>query len=215
MDWPTRCAMVDIWGDYIIDVVKVQCRQFSDRIQTHLGGWSMRNRRAFLKQTAAMAAGTVISAGALWKRSALFEARAQTGAAAGKREVRVGGQRVKVVDIHAHATFGEVAAVVKGTPLERYGRPGTKPLGPDRIQELDQRGIDVQALDVNFFWWYGADRDLASKIVEVHDQALAKWCAAHPDRFVALSSPALQFPDLAAEQAEHAIKKLGMRGISI
>jgi aminocarboxymuconate-semialdehyde decarboxylase len=127
----------------------------------------------------------------------------------------VGGKRVKVVDVHAHAAIAEVADVLKGTPLERYARGGGRALGPDRIQELDKRGIDVQALDINTFWWYAADRDLATKIVQVHDQGLAKWCAAHPDRFVAFTSPALQFPDLAAQQVEHAVKELGMRGVAI
>jgi aminocarboxymuconate-semialdehyde decarboxylase len=44
---------------------------------------------------------------------------------------------------------------------------------------------------------------------------LAAWCSAHPDRFVALTSPALQFPDLAAQQLEHAVKNLKMRGAAI
>jgi aminocarboxymuconate-semialdehyde decarboxylase len=139
----------------------------------------------------------------------------QSGASAARREVRVGGKRVKVVDIHAHAVIPEVADVVQGTPLERYGRNAIQPLGPDRIQELDKRGIDVQAVDINAFWWYAADRELAAKIVQVHDEALAKWCAAHSDRFVAFTSPALQFPDLAAQQAERAVKQLGMRGVAI
>jgi len=164
----------------------------------------MRNRREFIKTAAGLAAGT-LAAGTLVT---------QAGAQATRREVRVGGKRVKVVDIHAHAGIAEVEDVVKGTPLERYGRSGGR-LGPDRIQELDKRGIDVQALDINAFWWYAADRGLATKIVQVHDQGLAKWCAAHPDRFVAFTSPALQFPDLAAQQAEHAVKELGMRGIAI
>ena len=135
-------------------------------------------------------------------------------AQATRREVRVGGKRVKVVDVHGHATFGEVAALVKDGPLAQFARAG-RPLGSDRIEELDKRGVDVQALDVNVFWWYQADRDLADKIVETHDQGLSKWCAAHPDRFVALTSPALQFPELAAEQLEHAVKQLGMRGAAI
>jgi aminocarboxymuconate-semialdehyde decarboxylase len=136
-------------------------------------------------------------------------------AQATRREVRVGGKRVKVVDVHGHATFGEVAALVKDGPLAQFARGGGRPLGADRIQELDKRGVDVQALDVNVFWWYQADRDLATKIVEMQDQGLSKWCAAHPDRFVALTSPALQFPELAAEQLEHAVKQLGMRGAAI
>ena len=135
-------------------------------------------------------------------------------AAQSRREVRVSGKRVKVVDVHAHATFPQVAAVVKDSPLERFAR-GARALGPDRLQELDQRGIDIQALSVNAFWWYRAERDLAARIVQTHDDGLAKWCAAHSDRFVALSSPAIQFPDLAAQQLEHAVKQLGARGASV
>ncbi len=164
----------------------------------------MRNRREFVKSIAGAAAGTLLAG------SGLVE-----GAPVTRREVRVGGKRVKVVDVHAHCEIAEVADVVKGTPLERYGNVGSLGLGPDRIQDLDKRGIDVQALDINFFWWYAADRDLAAKIVQVHDEGLSKWCASHPNRFVALTSPALQFPDLAAQQIEHAVKDLGMRGVSI
>jgi len=166
---------------------------------------SMPNRREFITRAATVAAGTLLAG------HGLVESEAQVP----RREVRVGGKRVKVVDIHSHANFTEIADAVKGTPLEPYGRGGVRPLGPDRIQELDKRGIDIQVLDVNFFWWYEADRALATKIVQVHDEGLSKWCAAHPDRFVAFTSPALQFPDLAAQQTEHAVKELGMRGVAV
>jgi len=171
----------------------------------------MRNRREFIKSVAGVAAGAYLAGRGIADAAAQAP---QAGAAAARREVRVAGKRVKVVDVHAHATFPEVANVVKGTPLERYAQ-GARALGPDRIQELDKRGIDVQALSVNVYWWYEADRDLATKIVQVHDEGLAKLCAAHPDRYVAFTSPALQFPDLAAQQAEHAIKQLGFRGVAI
>jgi aminocarboxymuconate-semialdehyde decarboxylase len=170
----------------------------------------MRNRREFIKTAAGVAAGTLLTGRGLVEGAPAPQAAAPVT----RREVRVGGKRIKVVDIHAHAGIAEVEDVVKGTPLERYGRNAAR-LGPDRIQELDKRGIDVQVLDINFFWWYAADRDLATKIVQVQDAGLAKWCAAHPDRFVAFTSPALQFPDLAAQQAEHAVKELGMRGVAI
>jgi aminocarboxymuconate-semialdehyde decarboxylase len=169
----------------------------------------MRNRREFIKGLGV--------AGALVGGGALVDAAAQapkSGAPVTRREVRVGGKRVKVVDVHAHATFPEVADVVKDGPLARFAR-GARALGQDRIQELDKRGIDVQAVECNIFWWYQADRDLVTKIVETQDQGLVKWCAAHSDRFVALTSPALQFPELAAEQLEHAVKRLGMRGAAI
>ena len=156
----------------------------------------MPNRREFLQT----AGGALLAAGAVSAQGA-------------RREVRVGGKRVKVVDIHAHANFPEVAEVIKDGPLKRFVRG--QPLGPDRIRELDKRGIDVQVVEVNTFWWYEADRDLAAKIVQVHDEGLAKWCEAHADRFVAFTSPALQFPDLAVEQLDHAVKVLKMRGVAI
>ena len=169
----------------------------------------MRNRREFFKGIAraagALGGGALVNLGAQTPRS---------GAPGGRREVRVGGKRVKVVDIHAHATFPEVGDVIKDGPLARFAR-GARALGQDRIQELDKRGIDVQVVEVNTFWWYQADRDLATKIVETHDAGLSKWVAAHSDRFVAFSSPALQFPELAADQLDHAVKHLGMRGAAI
>jgi aminocarboxymuconate-semialdehyde decarboxylase len=39
--------------------------------------------------------------------------------------------------------------------------------------------------------------------------------SAHPDRFVAMASVALQHPDLAAQQLEDGVKRLGLRGASI
>ena len=80
---------------------------------------------------------------------------------------------------------------------------------------MDARGIDIQALTINRYWWYAADRDLARQIVRLHDESLAAWCDARPDRFVALTSVALQYPDLAAEQLEYAVQELGLRGASI
>jgi aminocarboxymuconate-semialdehyde decarboxylase len=171
----------------------------------------MRNRRAFIKSLAGGVAGALVGTGALGNAAAQ---RPESGAPEARREVQVAGKRVKVIDVHAHATFPEVADVVKDGPLARFARRG-RALGPDRIRELDKRGIDVQVVEVNTFWWYQADRDLAAKIVDTHDQGLVKWCAAHSNRFVALTSPALQFPDLAAEQLEHAVKRLGMRGAAI
>ena len=154
----------------------------------------------------------------------VFAGSAQQGGAAAsaapgvRREVSIAGKRVKVVDIHAHCTIPEVAELVKDTPLAASAGPrarGPNVMGPDRIHAIDQLGVDVQVLSINGFWFYGAERDLASKIVRLNDEKLAEWCGAHSDRYVALSSAALQFPDLAAEQLEYAVKKLGARGAAI
>jgi aminocarboxymuconate-semialdehyde decarboxylase len=80
---------------------------------------------------------------------------------------------------------------------------------------MDQQGLDVQALTINGFWWYAADVELARRIVRAQNEGLAKWVAAHPDRFVAMASVALQHPELAAEQLHDGVRRLGLRGASI
>src|SRR5260221_10481106 len=79
---------------------------------------------------------------------------------------------------------------------------------------MDEEGIDIQALSINSFW-YSADRDLASRLVNLQNEKLAAMCATHPDRFVAFASVALQFPELAAQQLEEGMKRWGLRGAAI
>jgi len=172
----------------------------------------MPNRRDFFKTVAGATAGAFV----LGRDAADIAARSFQATAAKRREVSVGGRRVKVIDVHCHCVVPEVADVVKGTPLaSNAGGGGNNVLGPGRLQIMDQQGLDIQALSINGYWWYEADRDLARRIVQVQNEGLAKWVAAHPDRFVAFASVALQYPDLAAEQLEDGVKRLGLRGASI
>jgi len=171
---------------------------------------AMRTRRDFVQALAGAAAGAWIAG-----RPARTPA-SQPPAAQGRREVAVGGRRIKVVDVHCHCVVPEVADVVRGTPFAASaGAGGSLVLGPDRLRAMDAQGIDVQALTINGYWWYAADRTLARRIVEAQNEGLARWVASHPDRFVALASVALQYPDLAAEQLEHAITRLGLHGATI
>lgn len=165
----------------------------------------MPDRREFLKDLGIVAAVVMAT-----DRTSML-----LGQDAGRRQVTVGGRPVPVVDIHAHCVFPEVAALIEGTSLAGLEFPAAWTLGPGRLMEMDRRGIDIQTLSVNSYWWYAADRELASRIVRLHDERLAAWCALHPDRFVALSSVALQYPDLAAEQLDYAVNQLGLRGASI
>ena len=174
----------------------------------------MRNRRDFLKTVAGAAAGVLV------RESGFAGAAGQTSQAGDgrRREVLVGGKRVKVVDMHAHCVVPEVWDIVKDTSLASSAgnrARGPNVMGPERLKSLDERGIDVQVLSINGFWFYAADRELAAKIVKLHDEKLGEWCKAHADRYVGLSSVALQFPDLAAEQLERAVKEMGMHGAAI
>ena len=138
---------------------------------------------------------------------------ALNAAAQSRRIVTLGGFRVKVVDIHAHCDILDVAPLLEGTSMADANL--NRPLGPEWLARMDSRGIDVAAISTNRFWWYEAEPDLARRIVRLHDDKIAQWCNAHSDRCVQLSSPALQFPELAAEQLEYAVKELGAKGASV
>ena len=173
----------------------------------------MRNRREFIKGVAGGVAGTLVGGGAFLNAA---RQAPQAGGPVPKRDVRVGGKKVKVVDIHAHANVAGIGDIVKGTPMEKFGRGGGREVGGERIDELNKRGIDLQVVHINMFWWYQAeDRDLAAHIVQTQDEGLSKLCAAYPDRLAAFTSPSLQFPDLAAQQLEHAVKNLKLRGAAV
>jgi aminocarboxymuconate-semialdehyde decarboxylase len=64
-------------------------------------------------------------------------------------------------------------------------------------------------------WWYGADRELARDIIRVQNEGIANAVRARPDRFVGMASVALQDPDLAAQQLDEGVRKLGLRGAAI
>ncbi len=79
---------------------------------------------------------------------------------------------------------------------------------------MDAQGIDVEAQSINPIW-YRLERDLASQIIKIPNEKLAEVCAAQPDRFVAFASVALQYPDLAVQQFEDAVRKLGLRDAAV
>jgi aminocarboxymuconate-semialdehyde decarboxylase len=190
----------------------------------------MPTRREFLKSVSGTTAG-ILFAGCSCGGSSFGFARNPLQSAARPvanrkpREVIVGGRRAAVVDVHAHVRVPEAWDLVKDR-IGREGRAGDVTLAnPDNpanirndvekhLADLDEMGIDVQALSINPFW-YWADEDLSRKIVQIQNEKLAELCAAHPKRFAGLGSLALQHPSMAVEQMEDGVKNLGMRGFAI
>jgi aminocarboxymuconate-semialdehyde decarboxylase len=128
-----------------------------------------------------------------------------------RREVVVNGRRVKTIDVHAHCIVPTAAAIINH-PLESPGL-----LMHDtstRIAAMDAQGIDVEVLSINPYW-YRAPRDAAAELIKTQNETLVQFCAASPDRFKAFATAALQYPDLAAEQVEYAVKQLGFRGVGV
>jgi aminocarboxymuconate-semialdehyde decarboxylase len=146
--------------------------------------------------------------------------------------------QIPTIDMHAHLAVRELDALVAGRPglaeaaalsdrlsgpasvahnrqfFPTLGRPLTDP--DARLAAMDAMGVDVQAVSISpgqYYYW--ADRELASALVRTANEAIARFCATHPDRFVGLATVALQDGELAAEQLEHAAGTLGLRGVEI
>jgi aminocarboxymuconate-semialdehyde decarboxylase len=168
----------------------------------------MTTRRAFLAETAGAVAGLAfVGCGLLSARPAVAETS--------RRQVTVAGRHVKTVDVHAHCAVPEAMALMS---------PPTSPPGllpqllmstpQARLAAMDTQGIDVEVLSINPYW-YRAERDVATRICQIQNEKLAEACAAHPDRFVAFATVALQHPDLAAAQLEEGVKRYNLRGAAI
>jgi predicted TIM-barrel fold metal-dependent hydrolase len=166
-------------------------------------------RRIFLKSTAA--------AGIAFCGCGLLDAR-RAQSAMRRLPVRINGKRVKTIDVHAHCFFREAVNLMGDESHSMI--PPTKGAQEhfivieERLKGMDAQTIDMEVLSINPFW-YRKDRDTAAEIVRVQNEKLAELCASRPDRFAAFASLALQFPDLAVQQLEIAVKKLGLRGAAI
>src|SRR5690606_34799289 len=107
-----------------------------------------------------------------------------------RRQVIVGGRRVKTIDVHAHCVIPEALKLL-GLKLEDQRGPGIGEVGTRRLAEMDEQGIDVEAISINP-QWYRARRDVAEEVCRIQNEKLAEFCATWPDRFVAFASVALQ-----------------------
>jgi aminocarboxymuconate-semialdehyde decarboxylase len=176
----------------------------------------MPNRRDFLKTALGASAGVAFVGCSICNAKAA-RMPAQAAGAVKRKEAMVGKRRVKTVDVHCHVDIPEIQQLLKGTKLDgrAIGNGGYDDyVDPARFQAMDAMGIDVQAMSINSFW-YGENKEFASRIVDFQNEKLSAICAAHPDRLVAFASVALQFPELAAQQLEVGMKKWGLRGAAI
>jgi aminocarboxymuconate-semialdehyde decarboxylase len=85
-----------------------------------------------------------------------------------------------------------------------------------RLESMDRSGVQTQVISVNpgqYYYW--ANHDAARALVEIVNLHLADLVRAHPSRFLALGTVALQHPALAAEQLHYAIHELGLAGVQI
>ena len=130
--------------------------------------------------------------------------------------VTVRGKRIKTIDVHSHCFFHEAIALIgdEASQVVTVAVKGAKEqfiVVEERLKAMDAMAIDMEVLSINPFW-YGKDRDLAGKIVDIQNEKLAELCHSKPERFAAFASLALQHPDLAVQQLEHAVKEARPQG---
>jgi aminocarboxymuconate-semialdehyde decarboxylase len=144
---------------------------------------------------------------------------------------------IPVVDVHCHFLDEASEDIVR----ELDGRPSAPPIDSaagrtaaynrelmvtdyrsalndiaTRLDEMDAMGVDVQAISpspTQYYYW--APEEASRELVASQNTRIAEICAVHPDRFVGLGAVSLQHPRSAVEQARHAIKTLGLRGVEV
>jgi aminocarboxymuconate-semialdehyde decarboxylase len=167
------------------------------------------DRRQFIKNAGTTAGVVFTGCNLLSRRS-----NGQPGGTPKRRQVMVGGRRVRTIDIHAHVIVPEATALMGNPTPPNDASVIDGSMVADRFARMDEWGTDMQALSINPVW-YSVERDLVSKVINVQNQKLAELCAKYPDRFVAFASVALQYPELAAAQLEEGVKKYSLRGAAI
>ena len=150
------------------------------------------DRREFFRGAAGAAAGMLVTDVGLRERAA---AAAQYG---------------PVIDFHAHCAIPGVAEMMGRTT--QMDSPTI--IGPDRLQAMDELGIDIEVLSINPNL-YQLDENQAERVGRFQNEGIAEICAGYDGRFVGLATLALQFPELAVQQLEEGVNELGLRGGSI
>lgn len=140
------------------------------------------------------------------------------------------------IDIHAHyfpeaflrligdnaAAYGIEWKMVAGAgPQFKIGHLATGPVGKrfvdleTRLAAMDEQKLQAHAMSLSQPLTYWANADLAQRLSEVYNDALAAAHEKHPTRLYGLATLPMHVPGLAAAEAERAAKLPGMKGFYV
>ncbi len=88
-------------------------------------------------------------------------------------------------------------------------------LDGERIEIMDQAGIDMQLLSLTSTGVQMMDPDTGTAVARIANDRLADTINRHPDRFAGLATVAPQNPAGAVTEVERAIKELNLNGVII
>jgi aminocarboxymuconate-semialdehyde decarboxylase len=112
-------------------------------------------------------------------------------------------------------TFGERSLAVNSAQLETIGPKLTTVEA--RLTDMDAMGVDMQVISISpTQYFYTIDEpDMAEAVVSTANDRIAETVAGYPDRLSGFGTVSLQYPDRAAAQLDHAMRRLGLRGVEI
>src|SRR5687768_10028213 len=137
------------------------------------------------------------------------------------------------IDIHAHyipesflklvgdnaAPYGIEWKMVEGKgPQFSIGQLHTGPVGAKfvdletRIQVMDSQHLEAHAMSLSQPMVYWAKADLAQKLTEAYNDALAEAHVKYPKRLYGLATLPMHVPELAVREIDRALKLPGIRG---
>jgi aminocarboxymuconate-semialdehyde decarboxylase len=140
---------------------------------------------------------------------------------------------VKAIDIHAHyfpqgyldlfnSEGKSVGAEYRTAPEGWYWKTGGLAQGPlpakfidlkQRVAEMDQQGVAVQALSLTAPMIYWAPAELSHKLAKAWNDGASAAHQEYPQRLVGLITLPMLAPDRAVDELERAAKLPGMRGV--
>jgi aminocarboxymuconate-semialdehyde decarboxylase len=141
-----------------------------------------------------------------------------------------------VIDIHCHrdcapagALMQEAVATAARAPLS-HGSASTQAVNKRqletlrpkmelldvRLQDMDQMGVDMQAVAVSVYqYYYWAPPDIGQRVARLMNEELVEATASYSGRFLPLGTVPLQDVDAAIAELQHCKTELGIRGIEI
>jgi uncharacterized protein len=127
-----------------------------------------------------------------------------------------------IITLEEHFTTAEYLATLEragirdmaGPAMERV-RPRLLDVGEGRLADMDAAGIDIQVMSLVGLGMDRLDAATATALARDTNDHIADAVRAHPDRFAAFATVALQDPPAAARELERAVSHLRCRGVMI
>lgn len=123
---------------------------------------------------------------------------------------------MRIITLEEHIITPDI---VKTAPLPMMNAPAMQPInaklldvGEGRIADMDAAGISMQVLSVGPNAMDKIDSATANALARDANDRMAAAVGAHPDRFAAFGTLALQEPDKAAAELERCVRQLGFKG---